>query len=201
MRAIDPQYISSLKTAETFGYKDVIYWPKQITEQNSNDNSTVKMFRSGCFNVASLGDVEDQLISARLALCPIFKTECDVMILAHHGAHNGFTNAKFLKTVRPTISVCSSNYGNQYDHPKQEIRDLLFDHKIPIFTTKTGDLVITSSGDHRHKYQVVNTKADTAEVSSISVYESKKSVKLDNNLDTIRNIYEKPRNPFSRFYR
>jgi competence protein ComEC len=124
IQSIDPPYVKCLSPAEALGYQDVIYHPKYLSEK-SNDNSTVKLFRTGCFNVASLGDVEDPMIAAYLRRCSLFNSEVDVMILAHHGADNGFTTAKFLKVVKPTIAICSSNYDNQYDHPRDEIREML----------------------------------------------------------------------------
>lgn len=43
-----------------------MYWPKEIDANNANNNSTVKQFRSGSFNVLSLGDVESTNISSYL---------------------------------------------------------------------------------------------------------------------------------------
>jgi len=141
IQKIDPPYIKSLENAENWGYKDVIYHPKYISE-GSNCNSTVKLFRTGCFNVASLGDVDNQNISAYLKSQRIFYEEVDIMILAHHGADNGFTTASFIREVRPTIAICSSNYDNQFEHPKPEIKELLYKFEIPLYTTKTGDVVV-----------------------------------------------------------
>lgn len=102
----------------------------------------IKLFRSNGFNVSSFGDCESKEISDRLGRSSILCTELDVMILAHHGAKNGFTNEEFLKRTAPILAVCNSNYDNQYEHPKQEIRDMLHKLDIPVFTTKTGDVLI-----------------------------------------------------------
>ena len=69
-------------------------------------------------------------ISTRLSRCRILARETDVMILAHHGADNGFTTKSFLRHLEPRLAICSSDYANQYDHPKQEIRDLLYEEKL-----------------------------------------------------------------------
>jgi competence protein ComEC len=188
IQSIDPPYVNGLSAAEALGYRDVVYHPKYISPK-SNDNSTVKLFRTGCFNVASLGDVEDTMIGARLRRCRLFSSEVDVLILAHHGADNGFTTGKFLKMVKPTIAICSSEYDNQYDHPRDEIRELLYEQKIPLYTTKTGDVAVQSQHTHTHLYKVINLKADSTEISSTADFASKKSEKLKNNLDTIRNVY------------
>ena len=189
---IDPPYIASLNNAPEFGYNSILFHPKNISADNNNDNSTVKLFRSGSFNVLSLGDVESTAISANLRCYRSIQREVDIMILAHHGADNGFTNKKFLQVVKPCIAVCTSNYDNQFDHPKQEIRDLLHEYEIPIYTTKTGDVLVQSVGDHSNKYQVVNLIAGSTEVSSVRVGRSKKAHFLSQNADTVRNSYRRP---------
>lgn len=190
IQKIDPKYIDSLESSKSFGYRNVLYHPKSISEK-SNDNSTVKLFRTGCFNVASLGDVEDTNIASRIRGCKTFKNETDIIILAHHGADNGFTTNSFLKVVKPKVAVCCSNYSNQYDHPKQEIRDLLHKNEIRLFTTKTGDILIESTGEHLSTYKVTNLISDSSKISSTYAFKSKKSCFLAHNKDAIRNMYKK----------
>jgi competence protein ComEC len=197
IQRIDPPYVNSLHPAEALGYRDIIYHPKYLSEK-SNDNSTIKLFRTGCFNVASLGDVEDNMISARLSNCSVFTSEVDAMILAHHGADNGFTTSRFLRAVRPTVAICSSDYDNQYDHPREKIRELLDKYDIPLFTTKTGDVALQSLPPHTHAYRLINLKADSTERSSEREFKSKKSAKLKHNLDTVRNRYSPVRRTFPR---
>lgn len=186
---IDPPYVNSLKSASDVGYKDVFFHPKELDQNSSNNNSTVKLFRRGSFNVASLGDIESPQIGSMLRRGKIFSNEVDVLILAHHGSDNGVTTKTFLEKVKPTIAICSSNYDNQYDHPSKNIRDLLHEQEIKLFTTKTGDVVIKSIAAHFVKYKVTNYKANSAEISSEYVHDSKKSVLLSMNADTIRNRY------------
>jgi competence protein ComEC len=197
IQSIDPPYVRGLSPAEALGYRDVVYHPRYLSE-SPNDNSTVKLFRTGSFNVASLGDVENPMIGAYLRNCNLFAGEVDVLILAHHGAHNGLTTGKFLKTVNPTIAVCSSNYDNQYDHPRDEILKLLREQKIDLYTTKTGDVAVQSTGLHTHAYRVINLRADSTEVSSTAEFVSKKFEKLKHNMDTIRNVYGITRRPYPR---
>ena len=183
---VTPEYIASLDAAKNYGYRDILYHPKAIDPESSNNNSTVKQFRSGSFNVLSLGDVESTQISSGLKSYTTVNSEVDVIILAHHGAANGFTTSSFLKTVRPTVAIASADYANQFEHPKQEIRDLLDKHRIKLFTTKTGDVVIYSLAKHMGHYRLVNLKAGSTEVSSQYDYYAKKSKYLGQNDDTIR---------------
>ena len=185
---INPTFVKSLNPAEAFGYRDIVYHPTYLSD-NKNDNSTVQLFRTGVFNVASLGDVENPMIGSYLRSRKIFSSETDVLILAHHGADNGLTTRKFLKMVGPTIAICSSNYDNQFDHPRDEIREMLRELKINLYTTKTGDVAVQSTGTHTHEYRVINLKAASTEISSTAEFVSKKSKKLKFNMDTIRNVY------------
>ncbi|MBN4063666.1 hypothetical protein JYT79_02680 [Cardiobacterium sp. AH-315-I02] len=184
--SVTPEYISSLNEAENYGYRDTLHHPKFIDKDSSNNNSTVKHFRSGSFNVLSLGDVESNNLAAGLRRQRTINKETDVMILAHHGASNGFTTSAFIKTVRPTVAIASADYANQFAHPKQEIRDLLHKHKVKLFTTKTGDIVIFSTGKNTGNYRLVNLKSGSDEVSSQYDFFARKSVFLKNNIDTIR---------------
>ncbi|MCA1466833.1 hypothetical protein I6F09_02885 [Bradyrhizobium sp. IC3195] len=193
---ITPAYIDGLDRATTLGFSNMFYNPYHIVE-NANDNSTVKLFREGSFNVLSLGDVEDSLISARLRRCRILRSETDLMILAHHGADNGFTTKNFLRHIDPTVAVCSSNYDNQYDHPRQEIRDLLHDEGIRLMTTKTGDVIARSVENHTGLYEVVNLIAKSTDVSSVVRFVSKKAHILDVNGDALRQRYA-PRRRYPR---
>ena len=179
---------------ETLAFKNTYYNPRCIDENYGNNNSTVKHFRTGSFNLLSFGDVESHLISARLRRCSILRRETDVMILAHHGANNGFTNKKLLNHLEPSLTICSSNYDNQYEHPDAEIRKLLNDQNIRLMTTKTGDIIVKSIGDHDGMVRAINLKSGSTEVSSQFDFLSKKKKIVSHNTDSIRNLYAgKPR--------
>jgi len=185
--SVTPKYIDSLDSASSYGYRDIMYWPKNIDSENANNNSTVKQFRSGSFNVLSLGDVESTQISSYLRRARTINSEVDVMIMAHHGADNGFTTSAFLRVVSPTLAIATSNYGNQFNHPKPEIRELLHKYDVRLFTTKTGDVIVNSIGNHTGQYEVVNLKAGSTEVSSRYIGHARKSIYLNKNEDTLRN--------------
>lgn len=171
---VTPEYISGLNNARNdFGYSNLLYHPKKNYD-NSNNNSLVKLFRCGSFTVLSLGDVEAPEIADYIMSCGFAKTQVDVMILAHHGADNGFTTDKFIKAINPLVTVCSSNYDNQFEHPKQEIKDILYQNGIRSFTTKTGDIIIKSTNQHNGEFCVVNLISNNEAVSSSYNYKSKR---------------------------
>jgi competence protein ComEC len=189
LQYITPEYIDRLMCAERLAFRNVFYNPRWLDPNCANNNSTVKFFREGSFNLLSLGDVESHDISASLRRDKYLGREVDVMILAHHGANNGFTNKRFLDHVEPQLAICSSNYDNQYDHPSEDIRELLHDQGIRLMTTKTGDVIVKSIGDHTGQFRAINLQVDSTAVSSECDFRSRKATLLSFNADTIRQLY------------
>lgn len=150
--------------------QDIFYNPI-INGDKSNDNSVVTLFRVGSFTVLSLGDCEDAYIAQRLMRDKILQTEVDIMILAHHGADNGFTTTEFLRTINPSVCVCSANYANEYEHPKQVIRNRCSSLNIPLLTTKRGD-IIAQTDDARH-FKVANYVSNNETRDSVYRFENK----------------------------
>lgn len=183
--SVSPNYISSLNKASSLKYNDILYNPLDINTDNANDKSTIKFFRTGSFNVLSLGDVESDNIASYLRGLNIIRNEVDVMIMAHHGADNGFTTSTFIKKIKPLVAVVGSNYANQYQHPRPEIRNLLYEEGVRLFTTKTGDVIIHSIKTHTGEFRVNNYKASNADISSTVEFTSKKRALLKNNEDTL----------------
>lgn len=141
VQVMSKDFISKLDNAPARGSNNVVYH-SLYDSQNKNDMSLIKLFRSGGFNVLSLGDCESQEIANYLLSAGFITTEVDVLILPHHGADNGFITGEFLDRVSPRIAICSSNTGNQYEHPKANIRALLNARGIPLMTTKRGDVIV-----------------------------------------------------------
>ena len=141
LRIFSEEYFKSLPSAEKGGEINVIYQSK-FDSHNKNDMSLIKLFRSNGFNVISLGDCECSSIANSLIEDEIFCNEIDILILPHHGADNGFLSPEFLEKIKPRIAICSSNFGNKYEHPKREIKNMLTNADVPLKTTKTGDIII-----------------------------------------------------------
>lgn len=166
---ISPEYIDSLSPGEEKKYNNILYNPICISD-NSNDNSVVQLFRQGRFSLLSLGDCEDPAIARRLINSKLAK-ESDVMILAHHGADNGFTTKELIDAIRPKIAICSSNYDNQFEHPSQPIRDLLYYSGVTLFTTKTGDVIIECKEDNN--VRAYNMISNNTQISSVKNFTPK----------------------------
>lgn len=182
--AITPTYIKSLGAADKYGYKNILFHPKTLVDK-SNDNSTVKLFRTGCFNVLSLGDVESTDIAALIKSSTIARRELDVLLLPHHGANNGFLTSDLLDELKPKLAICGSNQGNQHGHPAPEIRALLTRKSIPIATTVRGDVIVWSTNGTSSVHWI-DTMADTTEIQKREHFEPKKFTMLSLHPDSIR---------------
>jgi competence protein ComEC len=168
--AITPQIVQNCPKNSLCG-ADVLYNSLYKYIGSSNDKSIVKLFRRGSFTVLSLGDCESSDIRDRLIKEEILQKEVDVLILAHHGADNGFTTNEFLRTINPKVAVCASDYGNKYGHPDQVILNRLRDCGISYFSTKTGD-VIAQTID-RYNFRVSNYGADNRELINSKIFKNK----------------------------
>lgn len=158
-----PDYVNGLDAGENLQYSTIIYNPID-GEGNHNDNSIAALFRAGRFTVLSLGDCESESIAKRIQAGTIATKETDVLILVHHGADNGFTTDEFIKAINPRIAICSSNYDNQYEHPREEVRQILYQNNVHLFTTKTGDVIVECNEDN--KVHVKNLVSDNTKLSS-----------------------------------
>jgi competence protein ComEC len=185
VQPVDPPYIKTLATTKGWSYENVFYHPKSIRDKD-NDNSTIKLFRSGSFNVLSLGDVEDHDIAAMLMRDTTLQREVDVLILAHHGADNGFTTKNFIQKLKPHVAIATCNIDNQHDHPRDAVIDILKSENVPTFTTKTGDIIVESTGAHTRYFKLTNihhgSNGRTLDL------EAKKFKFASLNLDAQRNI-------------
>jgi len=165
VKKIDPTYIRGLKNTTAFEYANVVYHPRDTYEKN-NDNSIIKFFRTGSFTVASLGDVESPQIQKMLMDDSIFCSEVDIMILAHHGSDKSITSDEFIKKVKPSVAIASADYDDKYGHPKPVVKDCVIANGGYFYTTKTGDVIIQSYGDHSKTYNVTNWIKNSSEKSS-----------------------------------
>jgi competence protein ComEC len=193
--SITPDYINGLELGSKLGYQDIVYHPRSIYEE-SNDNSTVKMFRRGSFNVASLGDVEHDFIGAGLRRCSIFCSEIDVLILPHHGSEHSVLSRRFLREVQPQLGVCSNDYDDKHGHPDEVVVEWFREFGIPLVCTKTGDVLVESMAPHSTRFQAWNFHHD--QTFNKGTYVAKKARLMAQNEDSIRNRYAPSSRPVIR---
>lgn len=68
------------------------------------------------------------------------------------------------KKIAPRVAICACDYDNQYNHPKKEVTDILYNNGVRYFTTKTGDVLIVCGTDNN--VHVTNFIGNGTKVSS-----------------------------------
>jgi len=164
--------ISNLTPATAWDTSNVVY--KSLFDvDNSNDMSQIRLFRSSGFNVLSLGDCESKDIAINLMQYATFiKNETDIIILPHHGSENTMLTPEFLDFCKPTLSICSSNYDNEYSHPRQSVVNLLTSKNVKSLTTKMGDIVVIKEVNEDTK--VYNYISNNNKLENIYTFKTKK---------------------------
>ena len=174
---ITPNLIMNQNFTRLFGH-DLFFGPNDISDHtNSNKKSTIKLFRIGSFQVLSLGDCEDEAIANKLIQNDIITNEVDVLILAHHGADNGFTSTKFLKAVNPKVAICACDWDNMYSHPSEAVLSMLSNLNIKYYSTKAGDIIAQSID--KYKFKVSNYISDNEKKESVKAFSNKTFYTLD----------------------
>lgn len=164
---VNPQNVSTLPFNRPWDYTDVhLNNPKK--NPIPNDNSSIKLFRNGCFSVLSLGDIEDREIQKDITNNPIIRHETDVLLLSHHGSDNMFNSDSFIEAIKPKAAIALPNWSNRHGHPDVNVTTRLKNHGILYYSTKQGDVIIESAGDHTRVYKIWNYISDGERLELVS---------------------------------
>lgn len=168
----DKKKIDSLIPGSLLGTNDIVYHSFYDVD-NKNDMSQIRLFRSSGFSVLSMGDCESVEIAKNMMNCSILKNELDVLIYPHHGSENSSIHADFLKYCKPRVSICSSNHGNEYEHPRQSVVNMLNQHNVDNFTTKHGDIILFQETVDT-KVRLLNYVSNNGELQQSKEFSSKR---------------------------
>lgn len=170
----DQKTIKSLNNGTAWDTNNIVY-ESLFNVDNSNDMSQIRLFRSLGFNVLSLGDCESKDIANNLIKYATFiKNETDIIILPHHGSENTMLTSEFLDFCKPILSICSSNYDNEYSHPRQSVINLLASKNVKSFTTKMGDIIIIKKVNEDAK--VYNYVSNNQKLEGIYTFKTKRQL-------------------------
>lgn len=160
----DKSKIAGLMNGTAWGTNNIVYHSLYNVD-NHNDMSQIRLFRSLGFNVLSLGDCESEEITKNLMTKSFIKNEVDVLILPHHGSENSMLNADFLDYCKPSLAICSSNYDNEYSHPRESVKQLLKQKNVELITTKRGDaIVLKNKGYKARGYDLISDNQQTQKI-------------------------------------
>jgi len=115
---------------------------------DANDFSVVVLLSYRNFDALFTGDI-DPKISNEVAddLLSRDITNIEYLKVPHHGSKNGLSE-KLLDVVGPDVAVISVGKNNRYNHPSQEVIDMLNNEGAKILRTdEMGEVVVETDGE------------------------------------------------------
>ncbi|WP_191560770.1 DNA internalization-related competence protein ComEC/Rec2 [Metabacillus idriensis] len=111
--------------------------PIELSE-SKNDDSLVIFTKVGGLKWLFTGDLEHD--GEKRILEKYKELRADVLKVGHHGS-KGSTSDQFLKQLKPKIALISAGENNRYNHPHDEVIDLLNKYRVKIFQTNMDGAV------------------------------------------------------------
>ena len=117
--------------------KNKLYFLNTKLYANENDNSSVIYTNINNNKILLMGDagvdVEKELINK-------YNLEIDILKVGHHGSKTS-SSKEFINYINPKISLISVGEDNKFNHPNQEVLEVLKNTKI-YRTDKEGTITI-----------------------------------------------------------
>ena len=117
--------------------KNKLYFLNTKLYDNENDNSSVIYTNINNNKILLMGDagvdVEKELINK-------YNLEIDILKVGHHGSKTS-SSKEFINYINPKISLISVGEDNKFNHPNQEVLEVLKNTKI-YRTDKEGTITI-----------------------------------------------------------
>lgn len=121
---------------------------EQNSSEDKNEQSQVLYLTYKDFSALFTGDItgkSEEAMEERLKAIA-GNRPLTVLKVAHHGSGHS-TDAEFLRTVKPLISVISCGEKNSYGHPHKELIDRLEESGTRIYkTTESGAVTVWTDG-------------------------------------------------------
>ncbi len=132
---------------ELDGLKILFLWPDEIgieSIQEENERSITTLIKYEEFEIFSAGDLnkegEEDIFNYWTGL------DTEILKLGHHGSKTS-TSEALLDKLTPEIAIVSAGKDNRYNHPSDEVLELLKTREIKVYETLgKGDVRIRSDG-------------------------------------------------------
>lgn len=112
--------------------------------EDENDNSLVFLLQYQNKKILFTGDAEaaeeEAMLESGISL------KADVLKLGHHGSKTS-TTEEFLSAVSPSLAVACLGKKNRYGFPHAEVTERLTRHKIPLWRTDEGAVILQTNGE------------------------------------------------------
>lgn len=117
-----------------------------IAYSDANDYSPIVLFNYCGVDILFTGDAEAEVMQEYLTNYSN-TYDIDVLKVGHHGSLTSTSDA-YIKALKPEYCVIQVGLGNSYNHPRQEIIDILHNNNSLIYRNDTnGDIVLTICPD------------------------------------------------------
>lgn len=103
-------------------YNNKLYSLNHELYDNENDNSIVLYTSINGLKLLFMGDAG---VDVEASLIDIYNiSNIDILKVGHHGS-NTSTSLEFINYINPKYSIISVGRNNRYNHPKDEVLDIL----------------------------------------------------------------------------
>lgn len=113
--------------------KNKLYFLQTKEYNNENDNSNVIYTEIEGYRFLFMGDAG--VLKEKDILDTYDISKIDVLKVGHHGSRTS-TSELFLKRINPQIALISAGRDNKFNHPHDEVLNLLNKYKVKVFSTK-----------------------------------------------------------------
>ncbi len=111
-------------------------WPKNPNSGANNEQSCVLKLSLPNINILLMGDLPKA--QENMLLTENHDIRSDILVVGHHGSRSSSSEA-FIRRVKPTYAVISTNYPNHWGHPHKEVIEVLSQNNAHIIHLgKTG---------------------------------------------------------------
>lgn len=131
-------------------FKMKILSPIELSE-SKNDDSLVIFAKIGGLRWLFTGDMENE--GEKRILQQYKGLRADVLKVGHHGSKTS-TSEPFLKQLQPKFALISAGENNRYNHPHDEVIDLLKMYRVKIFQTNLHGAVTYKFKGNRGTFSV-----------------------------------------------
>ncbi|ALC81689.1 MULTISPECIES: DNA internalization-related competence protein ComEC/Rec2 [Bacillus] len=106
--------------------------PEEIDKESKNNSSLVLWFRANDISWLLTGDLEKEGELSLLKKYPSLMA--DILKVGHHGS-KGSSGSEFIKQLHPKAAFISVGENNRYQHPHQEVLNILSDFQVHTYRT------------------------------------------------------------------
>lgn len=126
-------------------YLDILYPPSGRIFSDLNESSLIARLSYGENSFLFTGDATHSS-EREVVILDGSNLQTDVLKVSHHGSRTGSWPG-FIETVAPTWAVISAGVDNRYNHPHQEVLDILSGVGAQVLGTyELGSIKMTSDG-------------------------------------------------------